>query len=146
MIRCEGDERNALACIWDPSWHDPITIDFEAQVPGGKLIGKSIVRWLNADSAYPTVFFSDSQDCILASISNPEDTEDVPWRDAAARAIDINGEREESPLILVPAEEKKPLRRFPTDKNLEDEDATTEMSLDSDEVEDTFQFRKFVER
>ncbi|RFU25566.1 hypothetical protein B7463_g10769, partial [Scytalidium lignicola] len=146
LIRCEGEDRNGIAHLWDPSWDGPKIINFETQVPGGKLIGKSVIRWLNVDSRYPALFFSDAQDCILTSVSNPEDTEDVPWQDATSKPFDIHGQRPESPLVLVPAEEKRPFRRVNVDNFTEDEDSFAAMSGDSDEVEDTFQFRKFVER
>jgi hypothetical protein len=140
MIRCEGDESRGLVHLWDPSWVSPRIIDFTAQIPGGKVIGKTIGRWLNAQSASPAIFFSDSQDCILASIPG-NDEEEVPWQDAEVRGFDIYGQQEESPLNLVPADEKRVYSRI---SGLMD-DGMTGMSGGTDEVEDTFRFRKFVE-
>jgi hypothetical protein len=137
MIRCEGEESRGLVHLWDPSWESPKIINFGAQKSGGKVIGKTIVRWLNVNSPTPAIFFSDSQEGILASIAGPED--EVPWQDAEVRGFDIYGQREESPLNLVPADEKRSYRDY-----LED-DGVTGMSGGSDEVEDTFRFRKFVE-
>ncbi|KAH8815661.1 hypothetical protein F5884DRAFT_852127 [Xylogone sp. PMI_703] len=150
MIRCEGEERNGLVYLWDPSWEGPKIVNFEMQIPGGKLIGKSVIRWLNVNFIHPAIFFSDSQDCILTSVSRPEDTENVPWQDAPSKPFDIYDDRPESPLVLVPAEEKRPFRRVNVDNTYaEDEDSFAGLSVDSDdadEVDDTFQFRKFVER
>ncbi|KAN0115491.1 hypothetical protein V8E51_005035 [Hyaloscypha variabilis] len=140
MIRCEGEDSRGLIHLWDPSWATPKIIDFAAQIPGGKVIGKTIGRWLNAQSSSPAIFFSDSQDCILASIPGSEG-EEVPWQDAEVRGFDIYGQQEESPLNLVPANEKRVYSRV---SELMD-DGLTGMSGGTDEVEDTFRFRKFVE-
>ena len=96
--------------LWDPSWDEPKIIDVAAQLPGGKTIGKTVGRWLNVDSPTPTIFFSDSQDCTLASLSGP-DASPVPWDEAEAPAFDIYGQREESPLNLIPADEKRAYHR-----------------------------------
>ncbi len=140
MIRCEGDESRGLVHIWEPSWDLPRIINFAAQLPGGKLIGKTICRWLNVESASPAIFFSDSQDCILVSIPEADD-EEVPWQEAESRGFDIYGQREESPLNLVPVDEKR--GRVTIADLIEDDEGETGMSGGSDEVEDTFRFRKF---
>lgn len=140
MVRCEGEESRGLVHLWDPSWERPTIIDFTAQIPGGKVIGKTICRWLNFASSSPAIFFSDSQDCILASIPATADVE-IPWQDAEAKGFDIYGQQEESPLNLVPANEKRMYSRVDQLKD----DGITGMSGGTDEVDDTFQFRKFVE-
>jgi hypothetical protein len=140
MIRGEGDESRGLVHLWDPGWDTPKIINFAAQIPGGKVIGKTIARWLNAGSSSPAIFFSDSQDCILASIPSNDD-EEVPWQDAEVRGFDIYGQQEESPLNLVPMDEKRLYSRV--DELMDD--GMTGMSGGTDEVEDTFRFRKFVE-
>ncbi|KAH7361045.1 hypothetical protein BKA65DRAFT_604274 [Rhexocercosporidium sp. MPI-PUGE-AT-0058] len=141
MIRCEGDESRGLVHIWEPSWDRPRILDFQTQIPGGKLLGKTICRWLNSDSPSPAIFFSDSQDCMLASLPETDD-EDVPWQEADLQGSEAYGQREESPLNLIPAKGKK--SRVTIEDLLEDE-GMTGMSGGSDEVEDTFRFRKFVE-
>lgn len=142
MIRCEGDESRGLVHLWDPSWQEPKIIDFAAQIPGGKILGKTIARWLNVDSRYPALFFSDSQDCLLASISEHDTKEEVPWMDAEVREYDIYGNQEESPLNLVPADEKIRFRRMAVDVM---DEGVTGMSGGSEEVDDTFRFKKFIE-
>jgi hypothetical protein len=141
LIRCEGDESRGLVHLWDPTWDTPKIIDFAKELPGGKVLGKTVGRWLNVKSLTPTVFFSDTQDCILASISGPEDSP-LPWQDAEARALDIYGQREESPLNLVAADEKRVYTRV---DGLVGDDGMTRLSGGSDEVDDTFRFRKFVD-
>jgi hypothetical protein len=141
LIRCDGDESRSLVHLWDPSWDKPKIIDFAAQIPGGKTIGKTVGRWLNVDSPTPTIFFSDSQDCIMASMSGPDDSP-LPWQDGEARGFDIYGQKEESPLNLISADEKRPYNRV---SEILDEDGMTRLSGGSDEVDDTFRFRKFVE-
>lgn len=140
LVRCEGEESRGLVHAWDPSWESPKIIDFVSQIPGGKVIGKTVGRWLNTESGSPAIFFSDSQDCILVTISDDEG--ELPWQDAEARGFDIYGQQEESPLNLVAADEKKLYRRV--DMLMED-DGMTRMSGGSSEVDDTFRFRKFVE-
>ena len=142
LIRCEGNDSKGLVHLWDPVWESPMIIDFAAQLPGGKVIGKTVGRWLPTPSATPTIFFSDSQDCILASISEPDDSP-VPWQEAEARGVDIYGRREESPLNLVAADEKRSFSRV---SEIMDDDSITGLSGGSggsdDLVEDTFFFRK----
>ena len=142
MIRCEGEETRGLVHLWDPSWEKPKVVDFTTQIPGGKILGKTIMRWLNIESEHPAILFSDSQDYILASVSEIDDG-DVPWQDAVIRGFDIYGQREESPLNLVPADEKRQRGKV-TIESLMEEEGITRMSGGSDEVEDTFRFRKFV--
>ena len=140
MVRCEGEESRSLVHVWDSSWGSPKVIDFASQFPGGNVIRKTVGRWLSTELGPSAIFFSDSQDCILASISDAG--EDLPWQDAEARGFDIYGQREESPLSLVAADEKGPYGRV--DMLMED-DGVTRASGGSSEVDDTFRFRKFVE-
>jgi hypothetical protein len=140
MVRCEGEENRALVHLWDPSWNSPKIVDFNTQIPGGKVLGKTIVRWLNDDSPFPVLFFSDTQDYMFASLSEVEDG-DLPWEDSEAGDYGSHGRRDESPLNLVPAKEKRKHRTDSTDESIDDVMA---MSGGSDELEDTFQFRKFV--
>jgi hypothetical protein len=132
MIRCE--ESRGIVHLWDPSFENPQIINFGEQMPGGKVIGKTIARWLNSDCASPAMVFSDSQDCLLASLAG--DDEAVPWQDAEAKGVDIYGE---SPVL---ASEKA--ARLTIEALMED-DSFTRMSEGSEEVDDTFQFRKFLE-
>lgn len=140
MIRCEGDENKGRAHLWDPSWEIPKIINFAMQLPQDKIIGKSIVRWLDVESIFPSIFFSDSQDCILASLSNPEATDNVPWHESEAMEVNIYGERAESPLNLVQAEEKRPFRRVKSDALSADENSFVNVSEGSEELDDTFHF------
>lgn len=142
MIRCEGEENKGRAQLWDPSWETPKIVNFGLQLPQGKIIGKSIVKWLNVESMFPSIFFSDSQDCILASLSNPEATENVPWHEAETEGVNIYGEKEESPLNLVQPEEKRRFRRVKVDHLSDDENPYMDMSEASEELDDTFHFLK----
>ncbi|KAG4025775.1 hypothetical protein MFRU_051g00400 [Monilinia fructicola] len=142
MIRCEGEENKGRVQLWDPSWEAPRIINFGTRLPEGKIIGKSIIRWLNIASAFPSIFFSDSQDCILMSLSEPEDTEKVPWHDSEVRGVDIYGQTEESPLNLVGVEGKRPFRRVNTDVSTDNDNLYMDMSEGSEELDDTFHFRK----
>ncbi|RDL39390.1 WD40-containing protein [Venustampulla echinocandica] len=143
MIRCENEDSRGLVHLWDPSWENPEIIDFAAQMGGNKVLGKTIARWLNTQSASPAMLFSDLHDYLLASISGSDD-DDLPWQDGPTREFDIYGQRQESPLNLVPVNEKRGSHKISVDALMED-DGFTKMSSGSDEVEDTFQFRKFVE-
>ncbi|KAM3074768.1 hypothetical protein ACMFMG_008185 [Clarireedia jacksonii] len=143
MIRCEGEENKGRAHLWDPSWEMPKIINFGTQVPEGKIIGKSIIRWLNIDHIFPSLFFSDSQDYMLASLSRPEDTASLPWSDAEARGIDIYGQPDESPLNLVDPVEKRHFRRVKVDPLPDDGDSYMNISEGSEqELDDTFHFLK----
>ena len=75
----------------------------------------------------------------MASISEPDDSP-VPWQEAETRGVDIYGRREESPLNLVAADEKRSFSRV---SEVVDDDSITGLSGGSDDlVEDTFFFRK----
>jgi len=94
LIRCEGDESRGLVHLWDPSWDRPKIIDFASRLPGGKIIGgkiigKTVGRWLNTETTTPMVFFSDSQDCILASVGSEESP--VPVRQLEGAEISSSG-------------------------------------------------------
>jgi len=140
MVRCEGEENRAVVHLWDPSWNSPKIVDFNTQIPGGKVLGKTIVRWLNVDSLFPVLFFSDTHDYMFASLSGVEDGE-LPWEDSEVGDYDSHEQRDESPLNLVPAKEKRKNGTVSTDDSMDD---VMSMSGGSDELEDTFQFRKFV--
>ncbi|KAJ8065591.1 hypothetical protein OCU04_006267 [Sclerotinia nivalis] len=142
MIRCEGEENKGRVQLWDPSWITPRIITFGMQLPEGKIIGKSIIRWLNVVSAFPSIFFSDSQDCILMSLSKAEDTGMVPWHDSEAREVDIYGQTKESPLNLGGVEGRRPFRRANADSIADKDNSYLDMSEGSEELDDTFHFRK----
>lgn len=140
MIRCEGEECKALAYLWEPSWETPRILDFGGRLPEGKIIGRSIIRWLTTDEEanVPAIFFSDSQDCILASFSDAESGEEVPWQDAINRGVDSVGPLEESPLNLVSVSGSEKLSSGKAImKNL----LGDEMNFDVDDMDDTFDFR-----
>lgn len=138
MIRCEGDESKGLAHLWEPSWDSPKIVDFGLRVAGGKIIGKSIVRWLSSSSTIPALFFSDTQDCILASFAeNAED--ELPWQAAVAKGVDIYGQPENSTLNLLGADEKA--NEHVNVESLLDNDASTKLSGGSQDPDDTFNFK-----
>ncbi|APA10529.1 hypothetical protein sscle_06g052990 [Sclerotinia sclerotiorum 1980 UF-70] len=142
LIRCEGEENKGRVQLFDPSWITPRIISFGAQLPEGKIIGKSIIRWLNVVSALPCIFFSDSQDCILMSLSQANDAEMVPWHASEAREVDIYGQTKESPLNLGGVEGNRPFGRSNTDSIADKDNSYLEMSEGSEELDDTFHFRK----
>lgn len=121
LIRCDGDIYNGIVFVWDPLSEGPKTIDFTAQLPDHKVVGKSQASWLCLDnSEAPSVFFSDEQSYVLASTT--ESDQGLPcWQDHDG----LEAQREESPLELVPASDAK-------DSYLEEDDE------DASELEDTF--------
>lgn len=142
MIRCEGEESRGLVHLWDPSWEIPKIVDFSSQIPGGKVLGKTVVRWLNIDESFPVLFFSDTQDYLLASVSETDDG-DLPWQESQHEDGDMYGQGNESLLSLVAADAKpKSARMSFGEQSIED--GFTGMSGESDEMEDTFHFRKFA--
>ncbi|CAG8950574.1 hypothetical protein HYFRA_00002783 [Hymenoscyphus fraxineus] len=140
MIRCE--ESRGIAHLWDPSWEKPRIINFAQQVPGGKVIGKTVAKWLNSDCSGPALLFSDTQDCLLASLSEEGDG-DIPWQDSEGQGVDIYGQRMESSFNLGSMTEKKSSKG--TMEALQDEDSFTRMSSGSEEIDDTFNFRRGIE-
>jgi hypothetical protein len=139
VIRCEGDDSKGLAYLWEPSWEVPKIVNFGTQLPEGKIMGKAVIRWLRTpDSSCPALFFSDTQDCILAFISEAGAADvDLPWKDAEAKAVDIYGQLEESPLVLVPAEKGKA-----TARQIMDNEPTITTFGPLDDMDDTFHFKR----
>lgn len=142
MIRCEGEENKGLVQLWDPSWDAPRIVNFGMRLPEGRIIGKSNIRWLNVASVFPSIFFSDSQDCILISLSKPDDTEKVPWHDSEEGGADIYGQTEGPPISLAGTEGKRPFRRVNIDTIIDNDNSYMAMSEGSEELDDTFHFRK----
>ena len=103
LVRCEGDEYQHIAFVWDPLSEGPQTIDFGSRLPGANASGKSFASWLNTEAgSAPTVFFSDAKNYVLASVADSDDAS-LPWSRAAAAGWGARNHREESPLELVPA-------------------------------------------
>ncbi|KAF7934306.1 uncharacterized protein EAE97_008666 [Botrytis byssoidea] len=142
MVRCEGEDNKGRIQLWDPSWEAPRIVNFGMQMSEGKIIGKSIIKWLNVASVSPSIFFSDSQDCILLSLSKLEDTEMVPWHESEARGVDIYGQTQESPLNLVEGDGKRHFKRVNADDTADNDNTYMDMSDGSEELDDTFYFRK----
>ncbi|KAF7897550.1 hypothetical protein EAF00_005778 [Botryotinia globosa] len=142
MVRCEGEENKGRIKMWDPSWDAPRIVNFGLQIPEGKIIGKSTIKWLNVASVSPSIFFSDSQDCILLSLSKLEDAEMVPWHESEARGVDIYGQTQESPLNLVEGDGKRHFKRVNADDTADNDNTYMDMSDGSEELDDTFHFRK----
>ena len=69
----------------------------------------------------------------------------MPWQETAAKGVDIYGQREESPLELVRADESKFYNKVAIDAMMNGNPTMTGMTGGSDEVDDTFRFKKFVE-
>jgi hypothetical protein len=122
LIRCVGDLYNGIVFVWDPLSEGPRTMDFSSHLPDRKVVGRSQAVWLHLDdSETPSLFFSDGQNYVLASVA--ESDQDIPyWQDASG----VEAHREESPLELVPAASAEDL--FLTE---EDDDEVSEL-------EDTF--------
>jgi len=121
LIRCEGDQYDGLVFVWDPLSEGPRSVDFAQHLPRAKTAGKWRALWLGLDaSCPPSLFLSDAQNYLLASLTEP-DQETLPWDNLAGSDI----RRAESPLELVPAE----------DAELEALDVGEE---DNSELEDTF--------
>ncbi|KAH8909802.1 WD40 repeat-like protein [Coniochaeta sp. PMI_546] len=122
LIRCDGDLYNGIVFVWDPLSEGPRTIDFASNLPDRKVEGKPQASWLCLDdSEAPSLFFSDGQNYVLASVA--ESDQDVPyWQDGDG----VEAQRQESPLELVPA-------AGPEGPGLDEEDDD-----DVSELEDTF--------
>ena len=108
LIRCESEDTKGVAYVWEPSYETPKIIGFSTQLPEGRTMGKTVIRWLPTSSPHdnheesqtPALFFADTQDTILASLS--ENEEDVPWNEEAKpKAVGSYGQAEESPLNIV---------------------------------------------
>lgn len=148
LIRCESDDTNGVAYLWEPSCETPKIVDFGTQLPEGRIMGKTVIRWLptkdedDSTTPAPALFFADTQDTIVASLS--ESSEDVPWSEAKAKAVDIYGQTEESPLNILDMpyhesvrEDMASLEGNATILTLGEEDETEEGDMD-----DTFHFKK----
>jgi hypothetical protein len=162
LVRCEGDDARGLAYLWEPSWDEPRIVDFGARLPEGKIMGRASIGWLDStpsppdssepaptDSAreqLPALFFSDTQDGILAAVADPLDEDAaLPWNEAGEKAVDIYGNVEESPLQLVAAPENGKGLWGKSAREMMGEEATITTfgkGLGDGEMDDTFHFKK----
>lgn len=131
LVRCEGDQYNGLVFVWDPLSEGPRSVDFARNLPGAKAGSRPRALWLEVDP--PSVFFSDTQNYLLACLGEADHVP-APWSDPefsgpmlSARARE---ERDESPLHLVPASGPRP--EVP---DLQEDD-------DYSELEDTFVYKR----
>ncbi|RKF75373.1 putative WD repeat-containing protein C32H8.09 [Golovinomyces cichoracearum] len=65
MVLCEGEEARRFVYFWHPSWSVPHIFDFAAHLSEGRVLGRTVTRWIQTESLNPTLFFSDSQECVL---------------------------------------------------------------------------------
>ncbi|KAK4239611.1 hypothetical protein C8A03DRAFT_42766 [Achaetomium macrosporum] len=109
FVRCEGAQYNGLAFVWDPLSEGPGTVDFGQRLPGARVSGKPRTLWLGlAAPSPPSLFFSDAQNYVLACLGGT-DQAPAPWGDPEILGPAFSaGEREESPLELVPASGTRP--------------------------------------
>lgn len=122
LIQCDGDLYDGIVFVWDPLSEGPRTVDFTSHLPDKKVVGRSRALWLCLDdSEAPSLFFSDGQNYVLASVTE-SDHERLFWQDGGG----IETQRQESPLELVPAAGSD-------DPYLDEED-----DGDISELEDTF--------
>lgn len=148
LIRCDSDDTKGVAYLWEPLYPIPKIVDFSTQLPEGRVMGKAVVRWLHGafdvekETVTVALFFADTQDTILASVPmTGNDGENVPWNEAKAKAVDIYGQTEESPLNILDMPYHDSVKGSPindhTITSLGEEDETEEGDMD-----DTFHFKK----
>lgn len=155
LIRCENDDTKGIAYLWEPSYETPKIIDFSTQLPDGRVMGKTVIRWLRTppseddqeESQTAALFFADTQDTLLASLS--ENDEDVPWNEAKAKAMNIYGQAEESPLNIVdmPYHENAG-SELPSPEEAGNGTILTlgEEDMTEGDMDDTFEFKKSTVR
>lgn len=132
LIRCEGSSYGSLVFIWDPLSHGPLSIDMGHEIPGA-VGGKTHATWLKTTTESAAIFFTNTTTCMITSLAE-SDEEPLPWRDGPATTHPINHEDDaamQSSGLASPIE-----------------DAENSFDLDSDddtgELDDTFQFKKFI--
>lgn len=141
LIRSEGDGCKGIVHLWEPTWDAPKIVNFSSQLPGAKIIGKSTIKWLNCESPIPTLFFSDSQDYMLAALCDGDDV--PPWEHAVAPEENFHEELEESVLSLVPADGKDTYN-LSVEALMSQEPSIDGIGEIGEEIDDTFHFRKFA--
>ncbi|KAK4230867.1 WD40-repeat-containing domain protein [Podospora fimiseda] len=107
LVKCEGDQYNALVFVWDPLSEGPRPVDFGQRLPERKTsTSKHRISWLGLDVATaPSLFFTDNHNFVLACLAE-SDQVPPPWGDQEALEPGFTEDtREESPLELVPAAE-----------------------------------------
>ncbi|TQS36626.1 hypothetical protein Golomagni_02917 [Golovinomyces magnicellulatus] len=73
MVLCEGEEARRFVYFWHPSWSAPHILDFAAHLSEGRVLGKTVTRWIQTEAVNPTLFFSDSQECVLVRFRAMDD-------------------------------------------------------------------------
>ncbi|KHJ35831.1 putative wd40 domain-containing protein [Erysiphe necator] len=74
MALCEGESAQGLVYIWNNSWLSPKIIDFASYFPDGRLIEKTISRWVHTKDLNSCLFFSDAQNCLLLWFQNTSES------------------------------------------------------------------------
>lgn len=132
LMRCEGGNYGSLMFVWDPLSHGPLLINMEHEIPG-TVGSKTYATWLKTTTESAAIFFTNSATCMIVSLAD-SDEEPLPWRDGTATAYPINHGADagmQSPGLVSPIE-----------------DADNSIDIDTDdytsELDDTFQFKKFI--
>lgn len=129
LVRCEGEQYNGLAFVWDPLSYGPRPVDFAGQFPTSRLaVDKTQAMWLGLEGDESgTLFASTGKDYLLASLVDSS-VEDVPWLvDGESSGLQSAARTENSLLFGTPA--------LGDDAYDEDDDGGSE-------VDDTFLFKR----
>lgn len=127
LVKCEGDNYRGITFVWDPVSNGPQTIDFRSTLAGGKISGKPSTMWLKSNVEPASLFFADSQVCILCSLADT-DEEVLPWHETqpTASTEQHHAAAAETQLDLEPA------------SATESDDQDGDMS----QLDDTFHFKR----
>ncbi|KAI1393698.1 uncharacterized protein F4822DRAFT_424161 [Hypoxylon trugodes] len=132
LVRCEGGNYASLVFAWDPLSHGPHSIDMAHRFPG-TVSGKTHATWLKATTESAAFFFTDNATCMVASLAD-SDGEILPWQDESAPPSPVSNE---SNIDMRPSRHA----------SLSDFGDSIAIDVDDDytgELDDTFEFRKFV--
>ncbi|RKF81655.1 putative WD repeat-containing protein C32H8.09 [Golovinomyces cichoracearum] len=77
MVLCEGEEARRFVYFWHPLWSAPHIFDFAAHLSEGRVLGRTVTRWIQTESLNPTLFFSDSQECVLIRFRAMDDSSGI---------------------------------------------------------------------
>ncbi|KAI0131663.1 hypothetical protein F4776DRAFT_655169 [Hypoxylon sp. NC0597] len=134
LLRCEGESYGSIVFVWDPLSNGPRSINTARQFPGTPS-GKTYATWLRTNTESATIFLTDNSTCMIASLAE-SDAETLAWQDEPVATSPMSHEDDidvqSSPRLTSPLEDAEDSINFDVD-----DDYTSEL-------DDTFQFRKFI--
>ncbi|KAI1417564.1 hypothetical protein F5Y13DRAFT_184903 [Hypoxylon sp. FL1857] len=134
LIRCDGESYSSVVFTWDPLSNGPRSINTAHQFRENPN-GRTHATWLRIAAESAAMFLTDNTTCMVASLAD-SDAETLAWQDEPVPTSPVSHKGDidvqSSPRLASPIEDAEDSMNFDVD-----DDYTSEL-------DDTFEFRKFI--